>query len=126
MLYPRGHCCRIPKVSILTQTQAVEGDCLGKKARTYVSLILKQSEMRVVTSWGKEGIDWRKKTKKITKVEPSGVLAGSPTSVWVVSHKQDTHSIACSDGGCTNEGRHRTLGLTGTANTCNVRQPRAK
>lgn len=64
MLYPRGHCCRIPKVSILTQTQAVEGDCLGKKARTYVSLILKQSEMRVVTSWGKEGIDWRKKNQK--------------------------------------------------------------
>lgn len=61
--FPGATAAEHPRENRLTQTQAVESDCLGKTARTYVSLIpppppvsliLKQPEMRVVTSWGKE------------------------------------------------------------------------
>lgn len=52
--FPGTTAAEHPRESRLTQTQAVEGNCLRKTARTYVSLILKQPEMRVVTSWGKE------------------------------------------------------------------------
>lgn len=53
----KGHCHRTPKGE-----QAMEGECLGKKARTYVSLILKAARGECGDLMG-EGIDRGKQNK---------------------------------------------------------------
>lgn len=85
----RGHCRRTPKGE-----QAVQGECLGKKTRTYVSLILKAARDECGDLMG-EGIDRENKTKQNQTQEGTFQSAGSKPKFDLGGFTQIRHPLNC-------------------------------